>query len=194
MGGKRMNKKILAVTVTLLVAGMVLAPMVGIVSAGKGQTKMDFQLHLEGFPDSNTGEMRITGNNFHVKGQSWNVYGDFFVQVGTEDPITKEYLEYFCDSLHQNGHDDDSLPLGYWFTVKLRETISIYSSTTVHDETTLRGTLEILALGNNPAGTGATFTGYGTGEFEGVKIHGTTEMTLPPPFLTLDRKGTVMGW
>jgi hypothetical protein len=51
-----------------------------------------------------------------------------------------------------------------------------------------------MALGNNPAGTGATFIGYGTGEFEGVKMQGTSATIPPPPFLTLIRTGTVMGW
>jgi hypothetical protein len=194
-----MNKKILAVTVTLLVAGMVLAPMVGIVSAGKGQTKMDFHLRLVGLPDSTTGEMRVTGNNFHVRGRSWDVLDEYFVEVGTEDPITKPYLEYSA-SMYQNSHYDDS-PMGYWFTVYVWETISIYNDPVTHDETTLRGTFEILALGDNPAGNGAIFTGHGTGEFEGVKVKGTTAMstifTNPnPPFLylQLDRTGTVMGW
>jgi hypothetical protein len=190
---KELNRKALVLAFMLLA---ILALTVVPAYAGKGQTKMDFNLRLEGLPDSTTGEMRVTKNNFHVRGRSWNILKDFFVQVGTEDPITKPYLEYSA-SMYQIGHYDDS-PLGYWFTVKVQETISIYNDPVTHDKTTLRGTLEILALGDNPAGNGATFTGHGTGEFECVKVKGTTAMSTvyPPPFLylQLDRTGTVMGW
>ncbi|MBK5134214.1 hypothetical protein JJE00_07310, partial [Candidatus Bathyarchaeota archaeon] len=86
----------------------------------------------------------------------------------------------------------------FWFTTNVWETITIYDV----DKTTVRGTLELKSLGGSgPDAAEDSFTGFGTGEFEGVKIKGTT---LPssvvlgnpnPPFyyLQLDRVGTIMG-
>ena len=76
--------------------------------------------------------------------------------------------------------------------------VTIYTDDT---KTTERGTIEILTQGENPGGKGLMVNGYGTGEFEGIKITGLTATESipnpnPPPtnLLNIDRAGIVMGW
>jgi hypothetical protein len=186
-----LNKKILGLAVTILTLAMLVAPAM----AGKGQEKQDFELLFQGLP---AGGYREAGNNRIYIDRTFWVGGDMHVKIGS-DTIDGEYLEYaatMATVAHLDEFDETRFA-----HVQVRETISIYNSET-HIPANLLGTLEILALGDNKAGNGASFIGYGTGDFEGVKIEGTSlpysiipDVTSPAGFwVQLIRQGTVMGW
>jgi hypothetical protein len=165
-------------------------PMVATAMAGKGQEKLDFLLHLEGTTSPPPDKIWAAGVTAHVRGGNWLVLGDFYVQIGAET-IPKDCLSYVA-KLDINLNNKKG-----FYVIKVREVITIYEDDTKSVE---RGTLEILNTGVNPAGNGAIFTGFGTGEFEGVKVSGTTTSSTmvnpsPPPdnLLVLDRIGTAMG-
>ena len=193
-----LNRKILGVCSVLILVAMLATPLVGEASAEKGQTKQDFKLFFQGLPTP--GEINEADGNTIHKGSSYNVLADFYVQIGadgaTED-LAKEYLDYTAvmDWIVHTKPEQ-------FFTVRVVETISIYNDAVTHDETTLRGALEIMAIGTNRVDNGGTFVGFGTGEFEGVKIQGTSAplqivFTNPNPpnyYTQLTRTGTVMGW
>lgn len=190
-----MNKKLIGFALAIVFLTMLIAP----VMAMKGQTKQDFKLFFQGLPPSAVDQKEADGNVIHKDGIVI-VAGEFYVQIGpggaTED-LAKEYLEYECDMDWVTHTKPEQ-----FFTVHVVETISIYSSDLTHDESTLRGTLVITAIGDNRGGHGGNFAGHGTGEFEGVKIQGTSEplqvvFTNPDPpyyYVQLTRIGTVMGW
>ena len=180
-----MNKKIAGISVILLAAVMLITPMVGTAAAAP-KTKLSFQLYLAGFPDPNPDGPKVAGGNNIVRGNEFAVDPATFVLIDeggpNEDLIESDFLEYSSDlnyQEHKNGH----------FNVIVREIISIYSSTE-HTPANLKGTLEIKALGTNKAGSGGTFVGFGTGDYEGVKILGTSApLVPPPPYILLDRTG-----
>ena len=188
-----MNKKLLGVFVSVLAVAMLVAP----VMAMKGQTKQDFKLVFQGLPVG--GEVWEADGNTVNRDVDFIVFGDIFVQVGaggaTED-LSKDYLEYE-GIMNFVTHTKPS----EWYSVIVVETIFIYSSTD-HTEENLRGTLMITAIGDNRGGNGGNFVGHGTGDFEGVKIKGTsTPLELVPDaaspvgfWIQLIRTGTVMGW
>lgn len=191
-----MNKKILAVIVTVVTLAMVLTPIVGIVQAGKGQEKLDFRLHLEGTTVPPPEKGWLADSIQHAHNLAWEVREDFYIEIGEAgavETIPKEALSYSGLLVITMVNQKQG-----WFLTQVRETITIYTDDT---QTVERGTIKILTLGTNPAGNGAMVNGFGTGEFEGVKIKGTTTASMmtnpsPPPdeLLVLDRVGTVMGW
>lgn len=194
-----MNRKILVMAITLMAVAILATPFVGTVMAGKGQEKQDFKLVFQGLPTG--GEEKIADGNTVWRDRDFTMYEDcvFYVQIGTDgatEDLSKEYLEYegiMNFVVHTKPEQ--------FFTVQVVETISIYSDVT-HDETTLRGTLVLNAIGDNRGGHGGNFVGFGTGEFEGVKIEGASSplqlvFTNPNPpyyYVELTRTGTVMGW
>jgi hypothetical protein len=190
-----LNKKIFGLAILILTLAILVTPVI----AMKGQTKQDFKLFFQGLPPSSPEVKEADGNIIH-KDSVVIVAAEFYVQIGpdgaTED-ITKEYLEYECDMFWVTHAKPEQ-----FFTVNVVEIISIYSSDVTHDETTLRGTLVNTAIGDNRGGYGGNFVGFGTGEFEGVKIQGASEplqvvFTNPNPpyyYVQLTRIGTVMGW
>ena len=190
-------KKIL-VAIMLLALAFSLTPMVGIVSAGKGQDKVSFQWVGQGLPIDDP--VKEADGNTIYRDCTFLGLGDLHLQIGDGgaiEDIGKDYLELVAN-MNWVAH---SKPTTY-YSVRVTETISIYDSDTVHDETTLIGTLELKALGDNRGGHGANFVGFGTGEFEGIKIQGTsTPLEIIPDatspvgyYIQLTRTGTVMGW
>ena len=192
-----MNKKVLGLFFAFIFSAVLAAPMVGTVIAGKGQEKLDFLLHMEGSNAPPPDKMWVTPNEvtMHVRGGNWVVREDFYIQIGpggAVETITKECLSYEA-SLHNNINIKEE-----FFCISVRETITIYTDET---QMTERGTIEILTNGVNRGENGAVVVGFGTGEFEGIKISGKTITSTmvnpsPPPdnLLVLDRVGTVMGW
>ena len=190
------NRKILGIAVTLLAVAMLATPLVGTVSAGKGQEKLDFLLHMEGtnLPPPEKGWL-TNGGTRHIQGLTWVVREDFYIEIGlggAVETITKECLSY------SGLMDLMSHTIKGFYVLTVRETITIYTDAS---KTTERGTIEILTQGMNPGGNGLMVNGHGTGEFEGIKITGiTATVSIPNPFppptnlLGIDRAGTVMGW
>jgi hypothetical protein len=186
-----MNKKLSALVVIAVLA-LSLTMFVGVASAKKGQERSTFVLLFQGYPNI-AADDKVAGGNTIRRDTPFMLLGDCYVKIGDEgavEDLSKEYLEYE-GTMNFVVH---TVPEQF-FTVNVRETISIYSSAKKHDESTLRGTLVISATGDNRGGNGGNFVGFGTGEFEGVKIHGTSSPLLPVDgFLQLTRTGTVMGW
>jgi hypothetical protein len=186
------NRKILFVFVALATVAMLATPIIGSAMAGKGEEKLDFLLHMVGHTQPPAEKSWLTdGGIRHVQGLPWVVSGDFYIEIGTGgavETITKDYLSYegFMD-LTVNSKEG-------FYVGTVRETISIYSSASVHDAAHLRGTLEILNMAQTNTGANQMFDGRGTNEFEGVKLHGTSVGVSVSNILTLDRTGTVMGW
>jgi hypothetical protein len=190
------NKKMLGVFVSLLAVAMLTTPLVGTVMAGKGQNKLDFLLHMEGTTVPPPEKGWLADGIQHVHNLAWEIREDFYIEIGEAgavETIPKEELSYSGLLVVTMVNTKQG-----WFLTQVRETITIYTDDT---QTVERGTIEILTLGTNPAGNGAMVNGFGTGEFEGVKITGTTTAHMmtnpsPPPdeLLVLDRAGTVMGW
>lgn len=158
------------------------------VFAGKGQDRLDFKVVFQGLPEG--AEVKTAGGNTIYRNGDFVILGDFFVQIGEDgavEDITKDCLQYEANMNWQTHTKPDS-----FFNVIVTETLYIYTDSS---QLTLRGTLEMKAIGTNKAGTGGTFVGFGTGEFEGAKIIGVS--TGPTPVtsgLQLIREGTVMGW
>jgi hypothetical protein len=195
MGSEKMNRKLLGLGLTIVFVAILVTPAL----AMKGQTKQDFKLFFQGLPPSATNMKEANGNVIHKDGVVI-VGGEFYVQIGTDgatEDIAKEYMEYECDMDWVTHSKPEQ-----FFTVHVFETISIYDSDMIHDESTLRGTLMLTSIGDNRGGHGGNFAGHGTGEFKGVKIRGASEPlaispTNPDPpyyYVQLTRIGTVMGW
>ena len=155
--------------------------------------QLSFKLLFQGFPG---GESRVSGNNEIRRDGSFAVLGDYYIQIGAGgavEDISSDYLMYEAD-MDWQLHTKDGR-----FNVKVTEILSIYSDIAKQN---LRGTLVIQAIGDNKGGHGANFVGFGTDEFEGVKVQGTSEplslvFTNPSPpgyYVQLIRTGTVSGW
>ncbi len=185
---REVTRKVLLIAVALMAVAMLATPLVGMVQAGKGQEKLDFLLHMVGETAPPPEKVWLADSTQHVHDLPWVVTGDFYIEIGEAgavETIPKECLSYSGSLVVLMVNQKQ----GFYLT-QVRETITIYTDDT---QTAERGTIEILTLGTNPAGNGAMVNGFGTGEFEDVKITGTTTGTPGPP-LTLDRAGTVMGW
>jgi hypothetical protein len=190
------NRKVLGLSIALLFAATLVAPLIATVVAGKGQEKLDFLLHMEGATVPPPEKVWLADSIQHVHNLAWEVREDFYIEIGEAgaiETIPKEELSYSGLLVITMVNTKQG-----WFLTQVKETITIYTDAS---QTVERGTLEILTLGTNPAGNGAMVNGFGTGEFEGVKIKGTTTASMmtnpnPPPdeLLVLDRVGTVMGW
>ena len=190
-----MKKKMFGIVVVIVIALMLSAIPV---YAGKGQNKTSFELLIQGLPTG--APFKEAGGNTHFRDDPFVILAEMYVHIGDSgavEDLTKDYLEY-DGAITFVSHTKPET----FYTVLGIETILIYNDDTVHDETTLRGTLELKAIGDNRGGHGANFVGFGTGEFEGVKIQGTSAPLTAVPgnpnepfyYLQLTRTGTVMGW
>jgi len=187
-----MNRKLLLITLAFSLA-LLATPFVGIATAGLGEEKQDFLFHLDGstIPKSadrviyTPGDATTTSEakTVHIKGMEWD--GVFYIEIGPSgaiETITNDYIDYDAELNFNLNRMTGGL------TVVVREVISIYSSATVHDASTLRGTLELKSIGQG----NSNFIGFGTDEFDRVKISGSSDYTFPN--MVIDRIGTVMGW
>lgn len=185
-----MNRKIL-LTVLALATVLLATPYIGMVSAGKGQEKLDFELYIVGLPDYGTGESRRTpdpdGPFNHGRDVEWLPVDVLEVTIGS-NPYYPPDVSYSCII------DADYNTVTFIGHQRVRETITFY------EDSVVVGTIEILTIGKL-GDEGVVFTGHGTGTLEGVKVHGTTSGEImdwpdgPPGFrLSIARWGTVMGW
>ena len=186
-----LNKKVSGLVLAVLFAAMLATPIIGTVMAGKGQEKLDFLLHMDGYQQPPPEKAWLTdGGTRHIQGLPWQIVedGEFYIEVGESvavETIPKECLSY-------DGLMDIMMNTKKGMTIlRVRETITIYSD---DSQTVERGTIEILTQGANPGGNGLMVNGHGTGEFEGIKITGLTTTTPGTGVLYVDRVGTVMGW
>ena len=144
-----MNKKILGITVTILTLAMLTVPVL----AGKGQNKMDFQLHLVGLATPPPGSVKTAGRNTIIRDLGFAMMGDMsWVQIGTET-ITADWLDYEGSLKIQQHLDEEGVVK--FAQVLVNEIIYIYDDP-AQEEEDLRGTIVIKALGNNKAGNGGT--------------------------------------
>lgn len=190
-----MKKIILMFTITLLAVAMVLTPMVGMVYAGKGQKKLEFKLHYTGVPitDDDT-VMRPAGKNTHFRGRIWELAGeniDFYIEIGVAGVVERIEgdrlrLDVSMDTVVHNTQGER----GSFFCNAVIDTITIYTDDT---KVTERGTIEIRGH-NNPTGKAQNCVGFGTEQFEGVKISGTSTISRVDGVVNVNRIGTVMGW
>ena len=185
MGRERakMNKKLLGALFSILTLAILIAPVI----AGKGQNKVDFQFTLIGLPIPDSADRVVeSALNTLVKGSGFESLGPSTVMVGLD---TYDVVDYEA-SMHVNQHPaDKDHPQGF-FTIQVREIIYLDG-----------GTFELQSLGTNKPGNGASFVGFGTDAFEGVKVKGVTAALAPyiadpgpPPVVwyQLDRVGTAM--
>ena len=185
-----MNRTTLLTVLALSVA-LLATPFIGTALAGVGQETEYFHFHLEGLGTAVWDDMWDSGINRHVRGRGFASLGATYVMLGDE------LIEADCLGYEASMDVQNHLEKGF-FNVQVDEIIYIYTDA---EQETLRGTIEIQALGTNKPGNGGNFVGFGTGEFEEVKVKGTslplttTPNPAPPPanFNVLDRIGIAMG-
>jgi hypothetical protein len=178
---------------------MLTTPIVGTAMAGKGQNKVDFQIHLVGLAAPPAASMKVAGGNVIINDLPFVMMGDMsWVKIDGET-ITAEFLDYE-GTMDVQQHLDEFGEVKF-AQVFVNEIYYIYD-----EEEDLRGTIVVKALGNNKAGNGGTFVGKGTGEFEGLIVKGAQDLMYPLPnpdyvdpdttpdepetFSVLDRSGT----
>ena len=203
-----MNKKVLGFVLASIFLAMLVAP----VMAGKGQTKVSFKLVLVGTYGAGA-TRKDAGQSIHVDnmpfvatGWAGSVeypvpYAPLVLEIDgvpIVDPLSYEGLMKVIWSVHPDGESGQEN-----IALMVDEIITITGDNA--------GTLVLQVKGNNYAtgngvGAGDSFIGFGTGDFEGVKIKGATpdgavrvgEMEVAPgvviPISKLERVGTVMGW
>jgi hypothetical protein len=204
-----MNRKIL-LTVLALAVVLLATPFIGTVMAGKGQEKLDFKFVLVGTYAA-PGKTLEAGSSAHYWDMPFIATGWAGPSPPPEPPLAlviggvaiQGNLLSYTGSMRVNENENGAE------TIKVTETITIYAS-----DGSVRGTLELHVMGNveqgQGVGAGDNFIGFGTGDFAGVKISGSTPggpvllglvpSGLPPPapamlpIFQLTRIGTVMGW
>jgi len=194
------NRKIL-LTVLALAVVLLATPYVGMVHAGKGQSKLDFRLVIVGTYGPPIDRELLAGSTAHYWGLSFYAfpwpptYPALVLEIGG---VPVEGTLSYAGDLYTNENLKNGAS-----SIKVIETITVEG----------RGTLEIQAMGNveqgQGVGAGIHFNGFGTGEFAGAKVSGITESLVvigmmptgqPPPapaevpVLQVTRVGTVMGW
>jgi hypothetical protein len=185
-----MKKRILTILMAVLALGVLLSPMIGTVFANRGEERYSFKLLIQGVPSGDP--FKVADGNTIYHDRTFTIAGDMYVEIGdagSVDKFTKEYIEYE-GHLYNIAHTKPEP----FYSVLVIEIISIYDDDTIHDETTWVGDLELRAIGDNRGGHDGNFVGFGTGEFEGVKIQGTSPPLEVLPPVQLTRIGTVMGW
>jgi len=175
------SRKIL---LAVLVLGIVLlgAPCVGMVSAGKGQTKQYYEFYLKGSygPGPDTKSWTTKDNIMQVRNLVFTAsYIEVTVGATTYYPVVASYSCTMDFTLDLNTA-----------TLYAR----IHESFAVAGGTIDQQTAEVATGYGTPAmAGGGNLVGFGSGALEGVKIQGTTGFDFTNGF-ALDRVGTVMGW
>jgi len=171
-----MNKRILSALV--LSAILLSSIMVGLASAGKGQTKQSFELILVGAatPGAN-GHYWITEDKI-LQARDYD-FAETSVQVTVGGVIktVKAYsavVDLSLDMITKDG------------TIRVRETITFDDDSTLE----LRVSEDVFDYKMPTYHTIGTFNGYGTGSLEGVQVVGTSSAS--PAGIT--RVGITMGW
>ena len=206
------KSKVLVAVLALAVV-LLATPMLGTVMAGKGQTKVSFKLVLVGTYGAPAIEKEV-GQSVHILDMPFYALG----WSGSEDyptPYAPLVLEIdgvpIVDPLSYEG-----MMKVIWSEVPEGKSGGQPNTVIMVDEIITigeAGTIVLQVKGNNQnagngekAGAGDNFIGFGTDDFEGVKIQGSSpggpvqvgEMEVAPgvilPISKLERVGTVMGW
>ena len=196
-----MNKKTVLI-VSLLVTVMALSPTMGIVSAGKGQEKLFFQIDVttinEPVPDriircSPPWETppAFGGDAKVVFVELDYLASDLSVTIGDDDPITPTDVMLYNGVLdavvywkvpipYSKVHDKDE------FTLDFSELFG----------TTAKIEIRRIGISDQAAGTSSgTFVGHGTDYLKGVKVSGIqSEYTGSMMSTSFQLTGTIMGW
>jgi hypothetical protein len=205
-----MNKKVLGIALASIFLAMLVAP----VMAGKGQTKVSFKFVLVGTYQA-PAVIKLVGQSAHYIDMPFVATG----WPGGDEPYTTPYAPL---ALEIDGVPIDPLLLSYEGMMKAGGSsksdnglVTVDEIITIGDgEGGVAGTIVLQVKGNNYAngngvGAGDSFIGFGTGDFESVKIQGRTpngpaqvgEFPIPDtdpqeyiPISKLERVGIVMGW
>jgi hypothetical protein len=205
---KIMNKKVLGIALASIFLAMLVAPAI----AGKGQTKLSFELVLVGTMGM-PGEIIATGQAMHLNDVP------FLATGWTGIPDTEWDESYAPIALTIDGVPVDPATLSYEGMMKVQYSaapdgesgqpnMAIMVDETITITGDNAGTLVLQVKGNNEntgngekAGAGDNFIGFGTGDYAGVKIQGSSPggpVTVGEDggatFSKLVRVGTVMGW
>lgn len=157
------------VTAFLAVA-MLATPLVSAMQIGQGQTKLDFEIYLDGMIIAGPPEESKSSDGInHLKGLPTEPTGDYYVVV---DGV--------------NYYPIDYLSSGDLATNKVAHAALHIEESIIFED----GTLELQIQDHAPIPYTGTFIGFGTGSLEGVKVQGTTI----GDGTTFTRTGTVMGW
>lgn len=196
-----MNKKIVLMVSLVVATVMVLTPTIGIVSAGKGQEKMFFQINVvtanEPIPDRIIRCSPIWDSPPAFGGTANVVFveidylaTDLSVIVGTDTIVASDVT--LCDGV---------VDVAVYWNVPVPYSKVIDKDEFTLDFTELFGTtakIEVRRIGKSDqvAGTSTgTFVGHGTDYLKGVKVNGIqTDYTGGMMSTSFQLTGTIMGW
>ncbi len=174
-----MNRKIL-LSVLVLACVLLATPYIGLVSAGKGETKQDFMFVTTGNdgPGPNTKGWIADESIFQARDWVWYPI-TWAVKVGGVTIPSVSYVSSMDMMLDlATGHG----------TVRVTDTITFADGSTL-----VLMTAETMTDWGRPGMVGeGSFVGHGTGSLEGVQVVGTTSFVYGD--LGPTRVGTVMGW
>jgi hypothetical protein len=175
MGGEKMKKKILSVITALLTLIMILISVTAIVSAGLGNNKLSFMLYLNGGTVGMEEPPRVTDGITHINGLLWdtldNTVANLYLEIGGAPVDIVDYTFSADLAVIKTGRS------------------AIHAIDTVFFDDS--STIVLKVQDHAPAPYEGTFSGYGTGNLEGVLVHGTTYGDGTGVFI---RSGTIMGW
>ncbi len=177
-----MNRKVL-LTVLVLAAVLLATPYIGVVHAGKGQTKLYYEFFLQGvdledavpkLTKSNILQVRDTG--YQATFIAVKVGGTWYYPDPDSYSASMD-LTLDLDTMHLmiRVHEAFAMPGGGIITQDCAEMVTNY------------GDFANMAGGGN-------FVGFGSGALKGAKIQGTTGFAVTTFGPGLDRVGTIMGW
>ncbi len=174
-----MNRKIL-LSVLILACALLATTCIGMVSAGKGQTKQDFVFVTTGNdgPGPNSKFGIVDESIFQARDWVWYPI-TWAVKVGGVTISSVSYVSSMDMMLDlATGHG----------TVRVTDTITFEDGSTL-----VLTTAETMTDWNSPDMVGeGSFVGHGTGSLAGVQVVGTTSYVYGD--LGPTRVGVVMGW
>jgi hypothetical protein len=179
---KEVNRNVLVKALVALIAGAILsAAMVGLVNAGKGQTKETYWFYVNGSiasPEAYTRTWTTAGGVLQARSEPYSPdMSTIQLKVGGNViPI----IDYSCLI-------DRTINLAAGTgAIRISESIVIAGGTLeIQTAETISG------YGTSDYSVEGSFVGHGTGSLEGVQVQGTTWRLSDGAHI---REGTVMGW
>lgn len=176
-----MNRKVLDVVVTLMAVAMLSTAMVGLVNAGKGQTKETYWFYVNGSiaePEPYTRVWTTKGGVLQARSEPYSPdMSTIQLEVGGNIiPI----VSYSCLI-------DRTINLATGTgAIRISESITVaYGTLEIQTAETISG------YGTSDYSVEGSFVGHGTGLLEGAKVQGITWRASDGAHI---RDGTVMGW
>jgi hypothetical protein len=171
-----MNKRIISGLILSLF--LLSSLLVGIASAGKGQTKQSFELELVGSAmKGTTGYYWITEDNILQARDFGFKLTSIQVKVGGEIKAVKEYSCLADLALDRSTMDG---------SIKIKEIITFIDGSTLE----IRVSEALFDYTLPTYHTVGSFSGHGTGSLDGVQVVG---ISMADP-TGITRTGTIMGW